>query len=160
MVLFVQIALGGWTSTNYVALHCPDFPTCQGEWIPPLDLAGAFDLVGAPGVNYEGGRMSLVAGITVQFVHRLGALVTLLYLGALGLAAVIRGGQRTVRALGGVLLAMLALQIALGIANVVLRLPLPLAVGHNAGAALLVLTMTTLFHALSAGRSAARPQST
>jgi cytochrome c oxidase assembly protein subunit 15 len=159
LVLFFQIALGGWTSTNYVALHCQEFPTCsEGEWIPPLDFEDAFDIVGAPGVNYEGGRMSLEGGMTVQFIHRVGALVTLLYLGALGLAAMIAGASRTLRSLGGVLLVLLAVQIALGIANVVLRLPLPLAVGHNAGAALLVLALITLNHALSRGRPSARPQ--
>ena len=158
IVLFAQIALGGWTSSNYVALHCPDFPTCQGDWIPALDLRDAFDVVGAPGVNYEGGRMSLEGGVTVQFVHRLGALVTLLYLGVLGLASLVAGASRTVRALGGILLGVLALQIALGIANVVLRLPLPVAVGHNAGAALLVLTLVALNHALSTGRPEVQPK--
>ncbi|MGD2083134.1 MAG: COX15/CtaA family protein [Chromatiales bacterium] len=158
VVLFVQIALGGWTSSNYVALHCPDFPTCQEQWIPPLNLRDAFDVVGAPGVNYEGGRMSLEGGVTVHFLHRLGALVTLLYLGALALAAVIAGASRTLRSLGGVLLAILSVQIALGIANVVLRLPLPVAVGHNAGAALLVIALITLVHALRTDRPDARPQ--
>jgi len=152
VVLFLQIVLGGWTSSNYAALLCPDFPTCQGQWLPPLALADAFHVLGTSGVNYEGGQLSGQAGVTVHFIHRVGALVTLVYLGGLGLAALLGGGARRVRALGALLLLILAAQIALGVANVLLRLPLPIAVGHNAGAALLVLTLVALNHTLSSGR--------
>jgi len=158
VVLFAQIALGGWTSTNYAALHCPDFPTCQGQWLPPLALGEAFHVLGTPGVNYEGGRLSLQAGITVHFVHRVGALFTLIYLGSLGLASLRRSGA--VRAAGALLLLLLLAQISLGVANVLLRLPLPVAVGHNAGAALLLLALVTLNHYLSTDGTDRRPLTT
>ncbi len=150
LVLFAQIVLGGWTSTNYVALYCPDFPTCQGQWLPPLAIGEAFHFLGTPGVNYEGGQLSVQAGITVHYLHRLGALVTLVYLGWLGLAALTRSGP--VRGAGALLLLALLVQISLGVANVLLRLPLPVAVGHNAGAALLLLALVTLNHLLTTGR--------
>jgi cytochrome c oxidase assembly protein subunit 15 len=155
-VLFAQIALGGWTSTNYVALHCPDFPTCQGQWLPPLELKEAFNILGSPGVNYEGGRLSGPAGVTVHVIHRIGALVTLLYLGAHALFTIARGNSRTVRSLGVILLALVLLQVTLGVTNVLLRLPLPIAVGHNASAALLVITLVALRHTLTPDRATAR----
>ena len=145
LVLGMQIALGGWTSTNYAALACPDFPTCQGQWIPDLEFDGAFSLMGHPGVNYEGGRLDHEHAVTVHYVHRLGALLTLFYLGTLGILAVTRGGSAG-RPAGIVLLVLLATQITLGIGNVVLGLPLSVAVAHNAGAALLLLTLVTLNH--------------
>ena len=145
VVLTVQIALGGWTSTNYAALACPDFPTCQAQWLPELDLGGAFRIIGASGVNYEGGHLEPGQAVTVHFVHRVGAVITLLYLGLLGLLAVTRGGSVN-RPAGIVLLVVMASQIALGIANVVLSLPLSIAVAHNAGAALLVLALVALNH--------------
>lgn len=145
LVLAAQIALGGWTSTNYAALACPDFPTCQGEWIPALEFTGAFHALGTPGVNYEGGQLEPIQAVTVHFTHRLGAVVTLLYLGILGIVAAARGGSVN-RAAGIALLAALALQITLGIANVVLGLPLFVAVAHNGGAALLLLALVALNH--------------
>jgi len=144
-VLGLQIALGGWTSTNYAALHCPDFPTCQGQWLPELDLGGAFHVVGAAGVNYEGGHLTHVQGVTVHFMHRVGAVITLLYLGALGILSIVRGGSAN--RIGGIaLLTLLVLQIALGIGNILYALPLGLAVAHNGGAALLLLALVALNH--------------
>ena len=143
VVLFMQIALGGWTSTNYAALHCMDFPTCQGQWWPPTDFAAAFDIIGEHGVNYEGGLLDNDARVTIHLTHRLGAVVTALYLLALGVAAVRADGGRLRRA-GGLLLGLLVLQFGLGIANVLLSLPLALAVAHNGGAALLLLGLVNL----------------
>lgn len=145
LVLIAQIALGGWTSTNYAALACPDFPTCQAEWIPGLDFAGAFHIFGTPGVNYEGGQLDPVQAVTVHFAHRLGALVTFVYLGVVGTLGATRGGSVN-RTAAIALLAALVLQISLGIANVVLGLPLLIAVAHNGGAALLLLALVALIH--------------
>lgn len=147
LVLFVQIALGGWTSTHYAALHCPDFPTCQGRWLPPMDFAEAFDLVGEHGVNYEGGRLHNDARVTIHVMHRIGALVTTLYLLLLAFL-VIRGVDRSLRRFGVLLLAALLIQVSLGIGNVLMSLPLGLAVAHNGGAALLLLALISLIHAL------------
>lgn len=144
-VLAIQIALGGWTSTNYAALACPDFPTCQAQWIPELELEGAFDIVSDIGINYEGGRLDHQQAVTVHFIHRVGAMITLLYLGVIGILAVTRGST-SVRNVGILMLALLATQVSLGIGNVVLGLPLSVAVAHNGVAALLLMSLVALNH--------------
>ncbi len=148
IVLIGQIALGGWTSTNYVALHCPDFPTCQGRWLPELDMDEAFTIWRDSGVDYEGGVLSLNAGVTVHFMHRVGALTVLLVVGLLAFRCLL-GGYSGVRLLGGTVLLLLLVQISLGIANVMLRLPMPVAVSHNGVAALLLMSLLALNFKLS-----------
>jgi cytochrome c oxidase assembly protein subunit 15 len=130
-----QIALGGWVSSNYAALACPDFPACRGEWLPAMDFAEAFTLHRRLGETAAGAPLSLEALTAIHWSHRLGALLAALAVGGLGLCLWRRPGWR---GWGTVLLLALALQIGLGIANVLLALPLPLAVAHNAGAALLL----------------------
>jgi len=146
LVVVVQIMLGGWTSANYAALHCTDFPTCQGEWWPQTDFGEAFTLWHGIGPDYEGGIMSNTARVTVHFTHRLGALVTLLYLGVLGLMLLLGRLGENLQPVGLTLLAVLLLQVSLGIANVLLSLPLGVAVAHNGVGALLLLTVVTLNH--------------
>lgn len=135
-VLAVQIALGGWTSANYAALACgTDFPRCLGQWWPATDFGEAFVLWRGIGVDYEGGLLDGPARAAIQLAHRIGAVITVAVL--LGLfAALFR--QPVLRRPAGVLLALLAVQVALGIANVWLGLPLPVATAHNGVAALLV----------------------
>jgi cytochrome c oxidase assembly protein subunit 15 len=155
-VLIVQIALGGWTSANYAALACTDFPTCHGSWLPEMDMADAFVLWRGLGVNYEFGVLDHPARVAIHFVHRLGALITFLVLGALALVLLGRGVGR-LRTLGSILGVLLLVQVGLGIGNVVLSLPLPVAVSHNAVAALLLLTLVTLNYALAVrGRAPVR----
>ncbi len=149
MVLVFQIFLGGWTSTNYVALHCPDFPTCQGQWIPHTDFSEAFVFFKDPTINYEGGTLPLNAGITVHFSHRVGALTTALILGALALLMLFKTATPILKKLGGFLLFCLSLQISLGIANVLLVLPIPVAVSHNAVAAILLLSLVLINYVFS-----------
>lgn len=146
LVLGMQVALGGWTSANYAALQCTDFPTCQGEWWPPMDFAEGFVLWRGLGVDYEGGVLHNEARVAIHVAHRIGALVTLLYLGWLGLRAWRSSSTPCVRGTAAALLGLLLLQVSLGIANVVLFLPLPVAAAHNAGAALLLLSLITLNH--------------
>jgi heme a synthase len=138
VLVAVQIALGGWTSANYAALACGlDFPTCAGQWWPAMDFREAFVLWRGIGVNYEGGVLDADARTAIQFVHRIGALVVFGHLLGVIVAAWRRGFGRWAIAL----LAALLLQIGLGISNVVLGLPLPVATAHNAGAALLLLVL-------------------
>lgn len=148
VVLVMQLALGGWTSANYAALACPDFPTCQTHWWPPMDFRDAFTLWRATGVDYEGGVLTNSARVTIHMMHRLGALVTFLYLGWLAIRTMRVKLDPTLRRLGAALLAVLVTQVSLGIANVELSLPLPVAVAHNGVAALLLLTLVTLNHSL------------
>ncbi len=75
IALGIQIALGGWTSSNYAAVACPDFPKCQASWIPETDYKDAFVLWRGLGVNYEGGILQHPARVAIHYTHRLGAIV-------------------------------------------------------------------------------------
>jgi cytochrome c oxidase assembly protein subunit 15 len=151
VIVILQIMLGGWTSANYAALHCPDFPTCQGQWIPNLDFNEAFTLWHGTEQNFEGGIMDNDARVTIHFIHRVMALVTFVYLGALALSLLFNQRFSPLRKFGVALSVVLVAQVVLGISNVLFSLPLLVAVGHNAGAALLLLTMVTLNHVIRAG---------
>lgn len=151
-ILILQIALGGWTSSNYAALACPDFPKCQGMWWPATDFTEGFVLWRGLGVNYEYGVLEHPARTAIHLAHRIGALVTATYLGLFALWA-LRGARadQTLRRLGGLALALLVVQVLLGISNVVFSLPLTVAVMHNATAALLLLALLALIQALVRG---------
>jgi cytochrome c oxidase assembly protein subunit 15 len=149
-VLIAQITLGGWTTSNYAALACPDFPTCQAEWWPDMDFRTGFDVTQEVGPNYLGGLMHSRARAAIHMAHRIGALVTLLVIGALALR-LLRGGVDT-RRLGALLAGVLLLQVSLGITNVVATLPLAVATAHNAvGAVLLVIVVSVNYRAFSRG---------
>ena len=143
VVLFAQIALGGWLSSNYAAFACSDFPRCQNQWLPPMEIAGGFDILQSVGPNYLGGLMSSEARVAIHFVHRVGALVTFLYITGFCLALLFVADHR-VRRMAMIIFGVLLVQIGLGISNVLFAIPLPVAVLHNAGAALLMLTLVTL----------------
>jgi cytochrome c oxidase assembly protein subunit 15 len=136
LVLLAQVFLGGWTSTNYAALACTDFPTCHGAWLPDMDFKDAFHLVRELGQSANGGNLSLPALTAIQWVHRIGALVTLIYLGSLAVLLIKIPAFKKVAAL---LAVVLITQVTIGIGNLILHLPLVLAVAHNLGAALLVI---------------------
>ncbi|MDP2248434.1 MAG: COX15/CtaA family protein, partial [Nitrosomonadales bacterium] len=140
-ILFAQILLGGWTSTNYAALACTDFPTCHGAWLPEMDFSNAFHWIRELGESIDGTRLELAALTAIQWTHRVGALIVLLYFGVL-VWCLIRVDYMSKISL--VLFGLLIAQIALGIANLLLHLPLVLAVGHNLVAALLVITIIVL----------------
>jgi len=135
LAVLTQIALGGWVSSNYAAAICADFPTCQGSWWPAMDTHHAFTLDRELGATASGALLPGAALTAIHFTHRLFAGVVLIVVGSLG---VLLYRQPLLRRHGVALLAALALQISLGIANVLLQLPLPLAVAHNTGAALLL----------------------
>lgn len=144
LLLTGQIFLGGWTSSNYAALACPDLPTCQGAMLPELDLGEAFTLWRGIGPSYEDGVLDNRARVTIHWLHRVGALVVALALTALGAWLWRRGGAW--RSLGVAMLAALVVQAALGVSLVARQLPLALAAAHNAGAALLLLAVIALNH--------------
>ncbi len=146
VLVAVQIALGGWVSTNYAALACSDFPMCQGSWLPPMDFEHAFTLHRELGETASGELLSMQALTAIHWVHRVMALIVTLYLGWLvvrllrtpayaGLAVIVGG--------------LLVLQVSLGIGNVLLSLPLGLAVAHNTGAALLLASLVWLNYRVS-----------
>ena len=139
-----QIALGGWVSSNYAAVACADFPTCHGLWLPAMDFANGFHLTQHIGPNYLGGQLDNDARTAIHFSHRLGALLVFVVL--LGLAWSLR--QQGFARLGGLLLLALAVQVSLGISNVVLQLPLAVAVAHNIGGACLLLVLVLINYRL------------
>jgi len=153
-VLVCQIALGGWVSSNYAAIACPDFPTCQGSWWPPMDFASAFSWHGL-GPDYQGGILDNPARAAIHVVHRLGALATLLALGGTAVLFLLKGADAALRRLGAVVLVLLLLQIALGISLVKFGWPLPLADLHNGTAALLLASAVMLNWSAWAGKAKA-----
>lgn len=143
LVLIAQILLGGWTSTNYAALACTDFPTCYQQWWPETDFAEAFVLWREVGVNYEGGILDQPARTAIHLSHRIGALIAFVVLSLLAWRLWRREQAST---LAGILIALLLIQLCLGVLNVVLQLPLPNAAAHNGGAALLLGWLMVIFH--------------
>ncbi len=127
--LIVQIALGGWTSANYAAVACPDFPTCQHSWWPRMDYRDAFVLWRGLGLDYEGGVLANPARVAIHVTHRLGALVAGSILISLGVLVVTRADSRRLSVAGGLLVLAVLLQISLGVATVHSGVPLPSMVG-------------------------------
>lgn len=138
----VQIALGGWVSSNYAGLACSDFPTCHGTWWPEMDFTHAFQLHRPLGETRDGKALSLAALLAIQWTHRLGALLVGLIVGAL--AARLWRQAPDLRSAAIALAALLVTQLLLGIVNVLAFLPLPVAVAHTLGAALLLAHLLTL----------------
>jgi cytochrome c oxidase assembly protein subunit 15 len=147
-VLCLQLFLGGWTSTNYAAVACPDFPTCQRSWWPEMDFRDAFVLWRGLGIDYEGGVLANSARMAIHMTHRLGAAVTGSVLLSLGLLIWFRARDARLRRAGQIVGAAVVLQICIGIATVHFGVPLAVATMHNAGAALLVVSMLWLLRAL------------
>ena len=146
-VLMVQIALGGWVSANYAALACGvQFPQCLGEWWPPHDFGEAMVLWRGIGVDYEGGVLDASARTAIQLMHRIFACVVLVYMATL---VVRRLRVPGLRGWAGLLALLTLAQLGLGIANVMMGLPLKVAVLHNAGAAMLLLVLVTLLARLA-----------
>jgi heme a synthase len=151
LALIVQILLGGWTSTNYAAVACPDFPKCQASWWPAADFRDAFVVWRGLGINYEGGVLDSASRVAIHFTHRLGAMVATL---SLLLAAVLTLRRRSAaasRRAAWAVLAALVLQLCIGISMVLRGFPLQIATAHNAGAALLLLATLALYRSLRRG---------
>src|SRR3954470_19730221 len=135
--LAVQVWLGGWTSSNYAAVACPDLPTCQNQWVPDADYKDAFVLWRGLGINYAGGVLDPPARVAIHFTHRVGAVVTSLLM-LIAVFSAFTGLGRGPRWAGVAVLAALGLQLSIAYLMVKGAFPLPLAAAHNAGAALLV----------------------
>lgn len=144
IVLAVQILLGGWTSSNYAAVSCPDFPTCQASYWPNMDAKDAFVLWRGLGIDYEGGVLDHPARVAIHFVHRVGALVTALVLGFVAFLAWTRAQTRAVQFAGLMLGVVLLAQLILGPMMVIKGFPLWMATAHNGVAALLLLSVVRL----------------
>ena len=146
LVLVAQIALGGWTSSNYAALACMDLPTCHGRWLPQMDFREAFVMWRGIGVDYEHGVLDHPARTAIHVTHRIGAVITFVYLAWL-VVGVLRSSPALARVavlVGGLLL----VQVALGVGNVLLHLPLGVATAHNGVAALLLVSLVYLNYRL------------
>jgi heme a synthase len=154
MVLSLQIALGGWTSSNYAAVACPDLPTCQQSWWPPMDFANAFILWRGMDVDYTGGVLGNPARTAIHVSHRLGAVVTGCVLLTLGLLCIFGTQRRSLKMAGALLVLAVLLQIGIGVTMVHFGVPLVLADLHNAGAAFAVVSMVTLLRRLWPVRTA------
>lgn len=139
VAVVLQIALGGWVSSNYAALACYDFPSCDGTYTPEINLQQGFNFLQSVGPNYLGGLMTNEARMAIHWVHRIGAVIVLLVVGGLVWQMV-----RQVAVVGYLLLAALLTQITLGILNVVWVLPLLNATAHNTVGALLLLALVTI----------------
>ncbi|GAA4324870.1 COX15/CtaA family protein [Pigmentiphaga soli] len=140
-LLYVQLALGGWVSTNYAALACMDFPTCHGQWLPAMDFRGGYSIVRGLGELPSGEIISQDALTAIHWTHRNFAFVVLVYLGWLGWKLRRHAGlEGPARAL----LVMLAVQLATGLTNIFLQWPLVIAVLHNGGSAVLTMLCVTL----------------
>lgn len=144
LLAFLQIALGGWVSANYAGIACIGFPTCNGLWLPPLDLARGFHLFSPIGANYQGGLLDSDVRMTIQFIHRIGALITALALLSLAVTILYRSPSKALRKLACIAAVLVCLQFTLGILNVVYLLPLAVAVAHNGVAALLLASVFTM----------------
>lgn len=137
LLVIGQIILGGWVSSNYAAVACVDLPTCHGEWWPAMDFGKGFHLTQHIGPNYLGGQLDSDARTAIHMSHRIGALIVTFALLLLSWRLHDAGLSR----LAGLIVLALAVQVSLGISNVIFHLPLLVAVAHNAGGAALLLTL-------------------
>lgn len=141
--LLLQIALGGWTSANYAAFACGDFPTCQGEWLPEMDFKSGFDLTQAVGPNYLGGKLETEARVAIHVTHRFVGLVLAL-LTVIIACALLRVKNNQVRLLALTMLMLMGVEVMLGVANNLLMAPMLTALLHHLFSALLLLVLVAL----------------
>ncbi|MEM6998789.1 MAG: COX15/CtaA family protein [Pseudomonadota bacterium] len=145
IIVVLQISLGGWTSTNYAALACPDFPSCHGVMWPEMNFGEAFVMWRGLGIDYEGGVLDGPARTAIHMAHRIGAILTLVCVSVVAIKAILQEVKQ-IRLAGIAIFVILGIQLSLGVANVVMTLPLYIAVAHNGVAALLLLSLVTLLH--------------
>ena len=157
VLVFCQIALGGWVSSNYAGVACIGFPQCNGQWLPVLHFSKGFNLFSPVGANYQGGVLDNDVRVTIQFIHRVGALIVASYVLFLSLLLALRTKKWYLRRVAMLAAALVLIQCALGVINVVYFLPLWIAVMHNGVAALLLATMLIMRY-LTTGDTANAPR--
>jgi cytochrome c oxidase assembly protein subunit 15 len=146
IIVVLQIALGGWVSSNYAGISCIGFPTCNGIWFPPLHFFEGFNLFSPVGANYQGGLLDHEVRVTIQYIHRLGAAITAIYLLILSVLMMLKLNFNYLRVIALILFLLVLVQFCLGIVNVVYLLPIEIAVAHNGIAALLLATLFSSLH--------------
>lgn len=151
VLVFCQIALGGWVSANYAGIACIGFPRCNGLWVPTLHFSQGFNLLSPVGVNYQGGQLENAARMTIQYVHRIGALISASYIILLSLWMVFCTAVSYLRMVGVLCICLVLLQVSLGIINVLYLLPLTVAVLHNGVAALLMASLFAMRYFVTGG---------
>tara|TARA_Y200000002_G_scaffold189047_1_gene155970 strand:+ start:1919 stop:2932 length:1014 start_codon:yes stop_codon:yes gene_type:complete len=145
VLLIMQIAMGGWTSSQYAALSCPDFPTCQGNLWPTMNFTEAFSLFLPSSATFEGGVLSQAGKTAIHMAHRiLAGILTLSIL--MLLKRIYRLYQTFFFQHAGLILCLLLGQLTLGISNVMLQLPILVATAHNGLGCLLLLAMTAMIY--------------
>lgn len=153
ILVFLQIALGGWVSSNYAGISCIGFPLCNGTLVPELHFAQGFNLFSPVGANYQGGVLDHEVRVTIQWIHRLGAVLTASYVLALSCLILLKTRFRPFRLCALLMLFLVLVQFILGIINVLYLLPVFVAVAHNGIAALLLATVFSTLHFTRKGYS-------
>jgi len=147
-ILVAQISLGGWTSSNYAALTCAELPICQAGWVEQMNFEHAFDLIPPEKESYEFGHLDHASRLTIHVMHRLGAIVTTLYLFWLAIRIYRQAQAPFFRNIALSLGFILSVQVGLGISNIWFSLPLNVAVSHNVVAAMLMMSLITMTYSL------------
>ncbi|MBA6224318.1 MULTISPECIES: heme A synthase [unclassified Colwellia] len=147
-ILVAQIGLGGWTSSNYAALTCAELPICQAGWVEQMNFEHAFDLIPPEKESYEFGHLDHASRLTIHVMHRLGAIVTTLYLFWLAIRIYRKAQAPFFKNAALSLGFILSVQVGLGISNVWFSLPLNVAVSHNVVAAMLMMSLITMTYSL------------
>ncbi|WP_371374790.1 heme A synthase [Thalassotalea aquiviva] len=147
-ILTLQISLGGWTSSNYAALVCTQLPICQDGWLSQLTFSNSFDLIPPARETYEFGFLNHEERVTIHVMHRIGAIITTLFIGWLVFNIYRQAQSQFFRKNAIVIAFILGCQVALGVSNIVFQLPLAVAVSHNVVAVLLMLSLITLAYSL------------
>jgi cytochrome c oxidase assembly protein subunit 15 len=145
LALILQIMLGGWTSTNYASLACTDFPKCLNQWWPAnMNFSDAFTVFNLPDINYEKAPLVYEAKLAIHFTHRIGAMIITLLYAMLFIYLFYIQNNKTLKNIGLIVFAVFVFQIFLGISNVLMSLPISIAVLHTVNASILLLSMITL----------------
>ncbi|MFT6417925.1 MAG: cytochrome c oxidase assembly protein subunit 15 [Cognaticolwellia sp.] len=148
IILVGQISLGGWTSSNYAALTCTELPICQAGWMDQLNFEHALDLIPPEKDSYEFGHLDHASRLTIHVMHRIGAIVTTLYLLWFAISIYRKAQSPFFRNASLSLGFILSVQVGLGISNVWFSLPLSVAVSHNVVAAMLMMSLITMTYSL------------